>query len=275
MFVQLISFFLFAALAIPAYSNAWGQDNSANELAREVIQHEVLAQDEDHSHWRYQQETEKDGKKEVKEVVETKDGSIERLVSVNGKPLTPDQQKKEDDRIQKLISNPDDLRKQREAKRQDSQKTKQLFEMFPKAFLFTEAGQNGDVATLNFKPNPNFRPPNREARVFHEMVGQLIVNTREKRLIEIKGHLLNEVKFGGGLFGHLDPGGTFDVKQVEVAPNHWEMTSMNINMKGKALLFKTLSVQEREEHSEFHPVTDTITLAQAKDLLKKEPTNRD
>ncbi len=139
-----------------------------------------------------------------------------------------------------------------------------------KAFLFTKASKNGDVTTLSFKPNPNFHPPNREARVFHEMVGELIVNTRERRLVEIKGHLLNEVKFGGGLFGHLAPGGTFEVKQVEVAPNHWEMTAMNINMKGKVLFFKTISVQELEEHSEFRPVNDALTLVQAKDLLKKE-----
>ncbi len=88
MLAKIASIVILSAFTFPTFSTAMGQDSSANELAREVIQHEVQAQEEDHSHWRYHQETKKDGKQEVKEVIETKDGSIERLVSINGRPLS-------------------------------------------------------------------------------------------------------------------------------------------------------------------------------------------
>ncbi len=49
------------------------------------------------------------------------------------------------------------------------------------------------------------------------MEGSVWVNGKEARVEEITGHLIHEVKFGGGLLGHLNKGGTFDVKQAEVA----------------------------------------------------------
>jgi hypothetical protein len=75
------------------------------------------------------------------------------------------------------------------------------------------------------------------------------------------------VKFGGGLLGHLDSGGQFEVKQEEVAPGYWELTLLNVNMKGKAFFFKTIGVQQKFRRTEFHQVPDDVTLAQAADLL--------
>jgi len=100
------------------------------------------------------------------------------------------------------------------------------------------------------------------------MEGQLILDEKQKRLIEINGHLKNAVHFG--ILGHLDPGGTFDVRQEEVSPNHWEITFLKINMKGRALFFKTINVQQNEIRSHFRPLPETLTLVQARDLLQKQ-----
>jgi hypothetical protein len=75
------------------------------------------------------------------------------------------------------------------------------------------------------------------------MQGEVWVNTNHRRLVEISGHLIHDVKFGGGLLGHLDKGGEFRVQQAEVEPGYWELISLTVNMKGKALFFKTIGVQ--------------------------------
>ena len=90
---------------------------------------------------------------------------------------------------------------------------------------------------LKFSPNPHFRSPSREAQVFHDR--------RQKRLAELSGHLIQAVKFGGGLLGHLDKGGQFNVKQEQVSPGFWELTVLNVQMQGKALFFKTIGVQQK------------------------------
>ena len=100
--------------------------------------------------------------------------------------------------------------------------------------------------------------------------GEMTDNSKQERLSAINGYLMEDVKFGGGLLGHLDKGGKFEVSQTEVAPGQWEMTVLDVDMKGTVLLFKTISVQETENHSDFHRVPDDLTLAQAADILNKQ-----
>ena len=109
-----------------------------------------------------------------------------------------------------------------------------------------------------------------EEYVFHKMDGYVIVNTKEDRLVEIAGTLTHGVEFFGGLLGHLDAGGTFDVRLAEVRPGIWKIARMKVNMHGKALFFKTIGDQEDETHSDFRQVPDGITLSQAEQLLLKQ-----
>jgi hypothetical protein len=59
---------------------------SANDLARRVITNELNFQD-DHTNWMYRLEKEQSGKKQVEEIIETKEGSLSRLLSINDRPL--------------------------------------------------------------------------------------------------------------------------------------------------------------------------------------------
>jgi hypothetical protein len=125
---------------------------------------------------------------------------------------------------------------------------------------------------LTFKPNPKFHPATHEEQVFHAMEGSLWVDEKQNRLAEISGRLIEKVKFGGGLLGHLDEGGTFDVRQQEVGPGYWELTQLNVQMRGKALFFKTIAVHQMQSRSEFKRVPDNLTIAQAAEMLKKSPS---
>jgi hypothetical protein len=48
------------------------------------------------------------------------------------------------------------------------------------------------------------------------------------------------------------------------------MTALRVGMIGKALLFKTIDVQETENHSDFHRVPDDVTLAEATGILNQQ-----
>lgn len=240
---------------------------SANELARRVVTNEMKVQDGDHGRWMYRLEKEESGKKQVQEILETDFGSLSRLLSIDGRPLDAKQRRKEDQRVRRLVNHPDEQRKSQQASNKKAEQGARLFNILPDVFVFAYAGRQGDLVTLTFRPNPDFHPPSVEARVFHAMQGELTVDTKQERLVAISGHLMEDVKFGGGLLGHLDKGGKFEVRQTEVASGQWEMTVLVVDMKGKALLFKTINVQEAESHSDFHRVPDDLTLAEAASIL--------
>jgi hypothetical protein len=242
----------------------------ANEFVRQIIDNELQAEQNDHSHWMLRLETQKSGKAEVREVVETKDGDLDWLISVNGKSLAEDEQRERERGLQRLVSNPAELQKSQREKGEDVARSQRLLKMLPDAFVFDYGERRGDFQEMKFKPNPHFRPPSHEAAAFHAMEGGLWVNAKQKRLAEISGHLTRPVKFGGGLLGHLDAGGQFYVKQEEVQPGYWELAVLNVNLKARALFFKTIGVQEKMERSRFRRVRDDLTAAQGAKLLYQQ-----
>lgn len=246
----------------------------AGRLARKVFENEVQAQINDQSLWSYRQLKEEQGKKKVFAVCETNDGEIDRLLEVNGQELNPKQRQAEDQRIQKMLGDPEQMRQQQKKSAEDGKQERELLRMFPEAFRFQYAGMQGNLIKLTFSPNPDFRPSNRAAQVFHHMEGSLLVDGEQKRLAQIEGRLTSPVKFGWGLLGHLDKGGTFLVDQQDMGSGHWQLTTLDVEMDGKALFFKTIAVREKELNTDFQQVPENIRPWQAFELLRQNPTFR-
>jgi hypothetical protein len=257
--------------------SAWPQDArpriSADELAREVVQNELTAQDRDKSLWKYREFSQEDGKTQILEVVETKDGDIHRVVALDGKPLTGQALRDEDRRIANLLANPGQVREKQKNAAHDADEEQKLLKLLPRAFLFQYDGTQDGLIRLHFRPNPDFNPQSHESEVFHHMEGSLLVDPHRDRLAEIQGRLTTEVKFWYGLLGHLDKGGTFVVRQRNVGGGHWETVELNVQMNGKALFFKTIAVREKEIYSDFHSLPEETTLKQAGPLLALNTPN--
>ncbi len=155
---------------------------SAVDLARNVVTNELKVQDEEHRHWMYRLDKEEYGRKQTLEILETNNGSLSRLLSINGRPLDSKQERKENQRMQRLVSHPDEQRKLQQASNKKAEQGARLFRILPDVFVFSYAGRQGDLITLAFRPNPNFQPPSLEARVFHSMEGEMTVDTKQQRL---------------------------------------------------------------------------------------------
>jgi len=243
---------------------------SANQLVREVIHNQLQAQIDDQTLWRYRDLKEKGGRSELRQVIETKDGELDRLLDVNREPLTAAQDQMEDGRIQKLLAHPDEIRKEQRTRREDNQKEDQLLQSFPRAFIFQYDGVDGNLIGLGFTPNPHFHASNRQELVFHHMEGTMWIDGSQKRLAGMDGHLTSRVKFGGGLLGHLNQGGTFSMRLKDVGSGHWSLDSLDIQITGKALFFKTIGLQQKERCTDYSPIPENMTLRRAAQLLREE-----
>jgi len=266
---------LFAVSATPQseHSNtaftATTKPPNLNALVRDILQNELRAQADDHSLWCYRKLTDKDGKQELFAACQTKTLEIDRLMAVNGKPLTEQQWSQENQRIERLLNNQSQLKKEKQQQREDGEQATHLLRIVPDAFLFQQESSETNRITLHFTPNPAFRASGASEMVFHHMEGTLTLDVQQKRLVEISGRLNSEVKFAAGILGHLDEGGTFYVKQQEVGPSCWEMTRMDVQMNGKALFFKTISVRTREIDTDFHAVPEAASIQQVAELTNE------
>jgi hypothetical protein len=246
-------------------------NQNADALVRDVVRNEIESQLRDASLWCYREQRLEDGKpSKTLEVCQTKDGDLERLEAVNGRELNPDQGRAEDERIQYVISHPEQLRAKQKKEREDGEQERNLLKFFPEAFHFQRERESGNLVTFQFRPNPYFRPSTRASQVFHHMEGTLVVDVRQMRLVEINGRLTSEVRFVGGLLGHLDKNGSFLVRQQEVGEGHWDLTFMSVHMNGKALFFKTISVLDKKTFADYRSLPRGASLQQAVDFLKRD-----
>jgi hypothetical protein len=254
-------------LVLPTFSSA----QTPSELVDRMVQNELAAAKNDHSYWMFQESSSEKGKTQVDEVIQTPEGWMRRAISVNGKAPTQDEKKKSEDEIKNFLSDSDYRQQQHKKIEQDGKKATDLLSMLPSAFLYTSKGRTAQGILLAFKPNPKFKPPTREAKVFHAMAGTLLIDAKDTRLRRLSGRLIDNVDFGGGILGKLQKGGTFEVDQANAGRGHWEMTKLDVHISGHALFFATIKDQQHKVMTNFHEVPPGTTLARAAEMLKESP----
>jgi hypothetical protein len=257
-------------MTMNTYSFAQEADTDAAQLMREVIRNEIQSQIQDPGHWRFREVREADGKKELREVYQTECGDIYRVLAINDGLINSKQVAAEDRRLRKLFSDPDRMREKQEEQRADSEKARKMLNMLSDAFLYQYKGTKDHLIRLEFTPNQEFQPTNRTGEVFHYLTGSVLIDGQSKRLAEINGRLTADVKFGGGLLGHLEKGGTFLVVRKDVGFGHWQLAALDIEMNGKAMLFKTVSIQQKKSYYNYTRLPEDMTLERVKGALAEE-----
>ena len=224
-------------------------------------------QREQHFLWASQVRRRTAGHLYLEEEIETVEGPIRRLLSVDGHEPSQAERKQDDDRLLNLSHNPKarlTLKKDREA---DEQKFDDLLRVLPNAFLFEDQGEQEGSQKLAFRPNPAYKPMSYEERALHALSGVVLIDVHEKRLIELSGTLTQQVDFGYGIIGHLNKGGKVEVKRSRLSPNVWKTSSSRIELSGRFVLFKTISKQMDETHSDFKPVAPDTSIQRALDQI--------
>jgi hypothetical protein len=257
-----------ACLAQTPENTAPAHDPAA--LVRKVVYNELHPPESGEFHaWKQKQV--KPNRTTTKQYVETADGLLGRLLTVNGQPLTGDALSKEDARINRLLD-PKQMQQKRKEQKEDETRSKRIVAALPDAFVYNVVGteeQNGrKLVNLRFTPNPNFSAPNRETLVLQGMAGDMTIDTTAMRIVKIDGTMTKDVSIGWGILGRLDKGGRFVVEQKEVDNSDWEISYMMLNFNGKALIFKTIRINEVDTSYDFRKVPK-MNVAEAIDFLKK------
>jgi hypothetical protein len=185
-------------------------------------------------------------------VVETPDGSLSRLISEDGKPLSSNRQKEEDQRIAYLATHPSEFRRGTQRRQQDEARMPELLREVPNAFLFKTVRSVGAYTRIAFQPNPAFRERSYQDRVVHAMSGTLLIHTPDMRLSELDAHLDKT---------------HFFLTRGEVAPAQWATTKIRVHLDGSILLLKSISRDLDASRYGFKPVAHGLSVAEAAAIL--------
>lgn len=231
----------------------------------------------------------------VREIIETPQGDVAMLVAVNGGPLSPAGRQIELDRLNALAANPAQQEHRRRREAEDQARVDKLMHILPDAFLYRydtvvsciinaqpvvqvpgratappPPPQVSQCYHLTFAPNPKFSPPDVEAKILKGMAGEVWIEKTAERLVRLNAHLIDDVDFGWGIVGRLDKGGTVFLEQAQISPGDWELTRMRLNLSGKALLVKSISVRITEEIANYAAVPPGTDYQRAIQMLEAD-----
>jgi hypothetical protein len=256
---------LAAAVLLPLAVHAQARD--ARAIITAAAATELNSDRNDHTAYIYQDHDIVDGKDTLFHVCETPEGNLKRKLEDHGHPLSPADRAADDAAMQKFVHDEALKRKQRHDNSHDDAQAEEMLKLLPSAFLWTIVSEQGDLVTMDFKPDPAFDPQNMEARVFASMEGRVVVAKGDNRIRSMSGRMTSDVKILGGMLGSLHKGGTFQVERREVVPHHWQVTELHVHIQGK-VFFATIGSQEDETRTDFKP-SPAENLQQAYDILTK------
>jgi hypothetical protein len=233
------------------------QRASENEVAS--LENPVLCRYRERLQWSWGSET--------RAVIETSEGRVDRIIAFDDEPLAPDQAKRQERRLEKLLRDRNARKKELEEQRAEIRRRVRMMRAFPRALLFEAAGEGPDgLLRFAFRPNPKFSPSDRETQVFRGMQGTVWVDAKQQRLIKIHGVLTKNVSFGWGILGKLHKGGTYEIEQEQISPGVWRIKRLDLDLKGRAFL-DGFRILRKETNKDFERKAEGETYQDAAEEL--------
>jgi hypothetical protein len=257
---------------LPLATAAQGDAAQANNaLVQRALANEVRAAADAQHPLRYRLRKQSPRLSSIKEIIETKEGAVARLVAINNQPLSPADEQKEQARLNLLLADPSKQRHRKQAEDVDVGRAMKVLRALPTAFVYqyagTGQGPTGAVAKFTFKPNPHFDPPDLETQVLTQMAGELWVDSAQERVARLEGHLQQDVNFGWGILGRLNKDGWIVLEQADVADHQWRTVHFQMSLTGR-VVFKTKTFDTTEDESHFVPVPSGLRYQQAIEMLR-------
>ncbi len=211
----------------------------------------------------------------TKEIYETRDGDVARLVAIDDKPLSAADQQTEEARLDALASDPGKQRRRKQAEDTDTGRALKVLRALPNAFVYQYAGSGqgptGMVEKFIFRPAPNFSPPDLETQVLPAMTGEMWIDAAHERVVRLEAHVQQDVDFGWGILGRLNKGGWIVIEQADVGPDmgigQWRTVRFQMQMSGRVVL-KSRTFDTTEEETRFAPLPVGLGYQKAIEMLR-------
>jgi hypothetical protein len=250
-----------SALSVPARN--WAVDCAKNEVL--VIQHPG-------SYLRYRFHVVDEKGDQLRDQIETPDGGVARVIQRDGRPLTPDEDSAERERLNALIAVPADFARHIRREQDTKKMGINLLNLMPDAMLWSyapgqpqlpaqtpaqpasQAAPGQPLVVLDFKPNPQWTPPNFESEPLTGLEGRVWIDPRARRVVHLEGDLFHAVNIGWGIVAHIYPGGKVLVQQTNVAGDRWIVQHVDEQITVRALMVKTVKQRLTFETDSYQPV---------------------
>jgi hypothetical protein len=174
---------------------------------------------------------------------------IGRLVEKDGKPLTGDDKRKEDEKFDKEVEkrrkeNQEENSKERRKYLKKREEERRFAREVPEAFNFTLLGEEKfggrDMYVIGAEPKPGYQPRDSQARMLlPKLRGKLWIDKEEYQWVKIEAETIDTISFGLFL-ARVGRGAQLTFEQSRVNDELWLPSHGYIKLDGRLALFKKM-----------------------------------
>lgn len=175
---------------------------------------------------------------------------IERLVKKNGKDLTPDEQKKEQDRVNKQVEKATKLEPGKSLEGGEISITRILAIM--KASNPRRVSWKGrDTIAFDFVGDPHAQTHGIAEDASKKIAGTLWVDEKDLQVAHLAVHFDDNFRIGGGLVASVQKGSSFEFDQAPINNELWLPTGGEAHLQARVMLIKGYRQNVRFQDSDF------------------------
>jgi hypothetical protein len=192
---------------------------------------------------------------------------VHKLIRKNGKDLSADEQKKEDERIDKEVAKAKERRSKAEEKGEETDSHGHE-EVTVSRFLalgsFTNPRRvqlNGrDTIAVDYTGDAKAKANNRMEDAIRDLAGTIWVDEQDRSIARIEGRFVNPFKIGGGLVVNIKKDTSFAFEQRKINSEVWLPASVDAKGALRALLFYSFNGNIRVTDSDYRKFKATSTI---------------
>ena len=203
-----------------------------------------------------------------------------RLIEKNDEPLSPGDQKKEDEKLEKFLSKlrnqSEEERAKHEAKeKKERQEGRAFLRDMVNAYDFTLAGEetiNGaDTWVIEATPRKDFHPTQPHADILSKIKGKIWVEKKEYNWVKVEAESIDTITWGLFLV-RIHKGSRFSLQQVHLNDEVWLLQRFYLNGGARLGLVKNEALEEEDTFSNYKKfVTSSRILPGVKEAPAEQP----
>jgi hypothetical protein len=196
---------------------------------------------------------------------------VNRLVAKEGKPLTDQEKKKEDERVEKIYKKYQEKKKKEAATADTAKKNEEDVDVGIKDFLPAsqfvnprrERFHGQEMIVFDFQPRLGYKPKNLNERLIQTLSGVIWIDENAKEVVRLEARSNDNFKIGGGLLISLQQGMYFAFEQEFVRDEVWLPSSAEIHLSARAFLFVRFKGDVIERYSKYKKFGSDIQIRRA------------
>jgi hypothetical protein len=184
----------------------------------------------------------------TREVIESAQGNIARLVQRNGKPISAAEDAAERSRLNSILASPGEFLKHEQREGAGKNYALQVVELMPSATLYSyapgqpqPAGATSPQVVIDFRPDPAFHPPTMASELLTGLQGRVWIDARTRTMTRMQANITRPVNFGWGIVGRVYPGGHLEFEQTFVDGKRWAYSHLDENVTVREVMVRTVN----------------------------------